>query len=182
VQGKDAVTYLDPGALTSSLSYVRLLPPCSTTQSSERANDPNEQVMGPLVKALEQLGYVYGDDLSTAGMRHLFLLLLLLFFSPCSPDAHVLVWLALRLCAMQYDWRLPPKYLEERDGYFTNLKKTIEDMSTRHQKPVALMGHSMGNRVVQYFLNWIVHNDPAHGRQWISGNGSLSSLSLSPDW
>lgn len=47
VKGVEAVTYLDPGALTAPLSYV----------------------MGPLVENLQQLGYVYGDNLLAAGVR-----------------------------------------------------------------------------------------------------------------
>lgn len=114
VKGVEAVTYLDPGALTAPLSYV----------------------MGPLVENLQQLGYVYGDNLLAAG----------------------------------YDWRLPLHYLEERDGYFTQLKQDIQDMCVRNNSPVVLMGHSMGNRVIQYFLNWVCHTDPTNGRKWISTN------------
>lgn len=114
VKGVEAVTYLDPGALTAPLSYV----------------------MGPLVENLQQLGYVYGDNLLAAG----------------------------------YDWRLPLHHLEERDGYFTQLKQDIQDMCVRNNSPVVLMGHSMGNRVIQYFLNWVCHTDPTNGRKWISTN------------
>jgi len=73
----------------------------------------------------------------------------------------------------QYDWRLAPRFLEERDGYFTQLKKSIADMRQRNNLPVVLLGHSMGNRTIHYFLNWIVQNDPFHGREWISNNGCL---------
>ncbi|ELR15075.1 C2 domain containing protein [Acanthamoeba castellanii str. Neff] len=112
VKGMDAVTYLDPGALTSPLSYV----------------------LGPLINNLQQLGYAYGKNLLAAG----------------------------------YDWRLPPHQLEIRDRYFTNLKQSIQDMS-KDYGPVVLVGHSMGNRVIQYFLNWVMQND-RYGRKWIDDN------------
>jgi triacylglycerol esterase/lipase EstA (alpha/beta hydrolase family) len=42
-----------------------------------------------------------------------------------------------------------------RDGYFSSLKVSIEAMARREKKKVVLLGHSMGNRVIQYFLNWV---------------------------
>ncbi len=43
-------------------------------------------------------------------------------------------------------------------------------MCVRNNSPVVLMGHSMGNRVIQYFLNWVMQND-RYGRKWIDDNG-----------
>jgi hypothetical protein len=112
IQGKQAVTYLDPGLLTGSLSYV----------------------MGPLVENLESLGYADGVNLMTA----------------------------------PYDWRLPYFYLEERDGYFTWLMNSIEKMAKREKKPVVLLGHSMGNRIIQYFCLWVVKRTGS--RRWLDEN------------
>jgi hypothetical protein len=111
IQGKAAVTYLDPGLLTGSMSYV----------------------MGPLVENLMSLGYTDSNLL-------------------CAP----------------YDWRLPPCFLEERDVYFTFLKHRIEEMRLREKKKVVILGHSMGNRTIQYFLNWIVHTTGS--RKWVDDN------------
>lgn len=48
------------------------------------------------------------------------------------------------LAAAPYDWRLPPKVLEERDRYFTALKATIEELVLFNQKPAVIIAHSMG--------------------------------------
>jgi len=58
------------------------------------------------------------------------------------------------LRAAPYDWRIPPCKMEERDGYYTSVKSTVELMYKVNKKPVVLMAHSMGNRAVSYFLNW----------------------------
>jgi len=52
-------------------------------------------------------------------------------------------------------------------------------MRQRNNTPVVLLGHSMGNRVIQYFLNWIVYTcypTPEEGREWVSRNGRPSSI------
>eukprot|EP01094_Clydonella_sp_ATCC50884_P018051 TRINITY_DN3267_c0_g1_i1.p1 TRINITY_DN3267_c0_g1~~TRINITY_DN3267_c0_g1_i1.p1 ORF type:complete len:1413 (+),score=388.34 TRINITY_DN3267_c0_g1_i1:156-4394(+) len=109
VDGLDGVMYLDPGALTSALSYV----------------------FGPLVETLRTLGYT---------------------------DKNVR--------AVPYDWRLPPKYLEIRDGYFTKVKNTIEEMYHQNgQKKVVVLCHSLGNRNFHYFLRFM---EKHHGRAWQS--------------
>ena len=59
------------------------------------------------------------------------------------------------LQAAPYDWRLSPVGLEQRDGYFTRLKTTIETMVHLHKIPVALLAHSYGDQLVRYFLNWV---------------------------
>ncbi|KZT04731.1 phospholipid/diacylglycerol acyltransferase [Laetiporus sulphureus 93-53] len=51
-----------------------------------------------------------------------------------------------------YDWRLSCYNLEERDGYFTKLKTTIEGFRTRENRRVVLVAHSMGA------------NSPMHGK------------------
>ncbi|KAF8839429.1 Lecithin:cholesterol acyltransferase [Paxillus ammoniavirescens] len=46
-----------------------------------------------------------------------------------------------------YDWRLSMWNLEERDGYFSRLKATIEGFKKRQGKKVVLAAHSMGSTV-----------------------------------
>ncbi|KAH3686728.1 hypothetical protein WICPIJ_002291 [Wickerhamomyces pijperi] len=53
-----------------------------------------------------------------------------------------------------YDWRLSYLDLERRDGYFTKLKKSIEDSYQRTGEKSVLVGHSMGSQVVYYFMKW----------------------------
>ncbi|KAH9485153.1 Phospholipid:diacylglycerol acyltransferase [Psilocybe cubensis] len=50
-----------------------------------------------------------------------------------------------------YDWRLSYYNLEERDGYFSKLKTTIESLRQRQRKKVVVAAHSMGCSV---FLVW----------------------------
>jgi protoheme ferro-lyase len=60
--------------------------------------------------------------------------------------------------------RIPLHYLEERDGYFTEVKTTIERIVKQNNTPVVILAHSMGNRVTHYFLNWIKQK---FGEEWI---------------
>lgn len=83
-------------------------------------------------------------------------------------------WYSLAARDSQYDWRLPPHQLEIRDGYFTYLKNHIQMMRVTNSSPVVLLGHSMGNRVIQYFLNWVVDSDRTNGRKWIDENSGVS--------
>ncbi|KAL6078804.1 Synaptotagmin-2 [Balamuthia mandrillaris] len=67
-----------------------------------------------------------------------------------------------------YDWRVPPHYLEQRDQFFSQLKKRVTKMREQTGKPVVLLGHSMGNKTVHYFLNFV--NAQAGGPEWIQQN------------
>lgn len=60
-----------------------------------------------------------------------------------------------------YDWRLSYWNLEERDGYYSRMKASIEDMKKRQGKKVVLVAHSMGSSVTMYFLKWV--ESPKHG-------------------
>ncbi|KZP19600.1 phospholipid:diacylglycerol acyltransferase [Athelia psychrophila] len=66
-----------------------------------------------------------------------------------------------------YDWRLSFWNLEERDGYFSKLKSTIEGFKKRQNTKVVIAAHSMGSTVILYFFKWV--ESPEHG-----GGG--------PDW
>ncbi|TYZ68578.1 hypothetical protein PybrP1_009025 [[Pythium] brassicae (nom. inval.)] len=56
-----------------------------------------------------------------------------------------------------YDWRLPPSKLQERDRYFTSLKRKIEQAVELHggSGGMVVVAHSMGNGVFRYFLAWL---------------------------
>ena len=56
--------------------------------------------------------------------------------------------------AAPYDWRIPPSKLEQRDAYFTRLRDSIKTSHRVNGQKVVLLGHSMGCRVIQYFLIW----------------------------
>jgi len=65
------------------------------------------------------------------------------------------------LDACTYDWRLPPCKLEERDGYFSMMKHRAEVMHAANNEKIVLVGHSMGNKAIQYFLHWVDKMDPS---------------------
>jgi len=70
-----------------------------------------------------------------------------------------------------YDWRLPYKYLETRDHYFSRLKIIIEMMKKTNQHKVVIITHSMGALVFQYFMKWVESNLGGNGGEnWIADN------------
>ncbi|CAF1139934.1 unnamed protein product [Rotaria sordida] len=71
------------------------------------------------------------------------------------------------LVTLGYDWRLPPQFLEERDGYFTQLKFYTEFLRKKHGEKVALLTHSMGANYIYYFLRWVTEQA---GDQWVDEN------------
>jgi hypothetical protein len=78
------------------------------------------------------------------------------------------------LRAAPYDWRIPPSKMEERDGYFSGLVHQIERIyADNANRPVVLLGHSMGCKILHYFACWVVENPPAgapvegDGRSWL---------------
>jgi len=69
------------------------------------------------------------------------------------------------LRAAPYDWRLPPQQLEQRDGFFTDLAKLVEESAEENDgQPCVLLAHSMGVCCAKYFLHWAEQN---RGRPWI---------------
>ncbi|KAG1781897.1 Lecithin:cholesterol acyltransferase-domain-containing protein [Suillus placidus] len=66
-----------------------------------------------------------------------------------------------------YDWRLSMWNLEERDGYFSKLKATIEGFKERQGKKTVIAAHSMGSTVCPSFFcrctffKWV--ESPEHG-------------------
>ncbi|MDM9586041.1 hypothetical protein [Nostoc sp. GT001] len=90
------------------------------------------------------------------------------------------------LVALPYDWRIGPTGLEQRYQYFSKLKSTIEELYKakplilKPATPVVIIAHSMGNRVTQYFLEWI-KNDPSAGQAWIDKHIERY-IAVSPPW
>jgi len=70
-----------------------------------------------------------------------------------------------------FDWRLPFHLLEERDGFLTNLKSSIEAMHKTTGKKVVLATHSMGAQVIHHFFGWVTTSEKAGGggggRKWV---------------
>jgi len=69
------------------------------------------------------------------------------------------------LDAAPYDWRLPPKVLEERDGFFTRTVERVERMYEDNNKtPIVLMCHSLGGKAGHYLLNFVMQEK---GQAWL---------------
>lgn len=72
---------------------------------------------------------------------------------------------------MSYDWRLAYPVLEERDGYFTKLRYTIEGHVKSRGEKVVLISHSMGGTVVMYFMAWVTADvkdgGGGGGKDWV---------------
>ncbi|KJA20775.1 hypothetical protein HYPSUDRAFT_68313 [Hypholoma sublateritium FD-334 SS-4] len=69
-----------------------------------------------------------------------------------------------------YDWRVSYYNLEERDGYFSKLKSTIEGLRKRQNKKVVVAAHSMGSTYLNSF-KWV--ESPQHGNggsDWVENN------------
>jgi phospholipid:diacylglycerol acyltransferase len=62
-----------------------------------------------------------------------------------------------------YDWRMSPKKLEERDGYFTKLKAAIEIAVKSTGEKCQLISHSMGTNHMFYFLQWVEKKEGGGG-------------------
>ncbi|EJD47048.1 LACT-domain-containing protein [Auricularia subglabra TFB-10046 SS5] len=74
------------------------------------------------------------------------------------------LWLA------AYDWRLSLYNLEERDGYFSKLKASIESMKKLEGRKSVLVAHSMGSTVRRPLLKWVEAEGPKFGnggKSWV---------------
>ena len=73
------------------------------------------------------------------------------------------------LLAASFDWRFAPSALQKRDGYYSRLIQDIESLDTK-QTGVVLLAHSMGNKVVTYFLEFAKKEK---GQAWIDRHVKL---------
>jgi len=68
-----------------------------------------------------------------------------------------------------YDWRLSPQNLEIRDGFYTELKMSIEKTVKLKKEKVVIITHSMGFNMFFYFLSWIESPDGGNaGKDWVN--------------
>ena len=73
---------------------------------------------------------------------------------------------------------MPPSVLEERDLYFTELKQMVQQMYAENGQKVVLLGHSLGTRVIHYFLLFL---EDTVGRSWIDEKIDLF-IPVGPLW
>ncbi|CAJ1370765.1 unnamed protein product [Effrenium voratum] len=60
---------------------------------------------------------------------------------------------------MPYDWRLSYSRLQERDYYFSRLRKEVEELHEEMGEKVVVIAHSMGVNVWFAFMDWIAKAD-----------------------
>jgi phospholipid:diacylglycerol acyltransferase len=61
---------------------------------------------------------------------------------------------------LSYDWRLSVSKAEERDGFLSEMKQTIETRLLIDKQKVVILSHSMGSSHVLYFLKWVEQIEP----------------------
>jgi hypothetical protein len=67
------------------------------------------------------------------------------------------------LVGFGYDWRMPCTKMEERDSYFSNTMKGMEELVKRNGgEKIVVVTHSLGGVCASYFFHWVAHSD--HGR------------------
>ncbi|PRP82393.1 hypothetical protein PROFUN_10169 [Planoprotostelium fungivorum] len=90
------------------------------------------------------------------------------------------LWISLgKVAQNQYDWRIPPSKLETRDAKLTKMMHLIEALKQRNNgRRVVLVAHSMGNKLVHYFLQWLKRQ---RGQEWIDAHID-SFFSVSAPW
>ena len=71
--------------------------------------------------------------------------------------------------AATYDWRLSHEDLERRDGYFNEIKSTIENKVRHTGLKAVVLTHSMGGLVFYHFIKWVESPLGGNGGDgWIS--------------
>mmetsp|Transcript_100989 Transcript_100989/g.324254 ORF Transcript_100989/g.324254 Transcript_100989/m.324254 type:complete len:806 (-) Transcript_100989:2-2419(-) len=68
--------------------------------------------------------------------------------------------------AAPYDWRFAPSILQRRDGFYDRMATKVEALNSRGTG-VVLLGHSMGNKTISYFLEYAKRSK---GQQWLDKN------------
>jgi hypothetical protein len=86
------------------------------------------------------------------------------------------------LQAMAFDWRLSIPLLEQRDGYFTRLRASVEVMRALHGEKVVLVCHSFGENVARAFYTWADAQQPGwvEVRRGVTHTSSSALLLHSP--
>ncbi len=59
-----------------------------------------------------------------------------------------------------YDWRLSPRRLQRRDGWFTQLRRETELLKELNGEKVVIVAHSLGATHVLHFFGWIEAREP----------------------
>eukprot|EP01128_Nolandella_sp_AFSM9_P000116 TRINITY_DN1019_c0_g1_i3.p1 TRINITY_DN1019_c0_g1~~TRINITY_DN1019_c0_g1_i3.p1 ORF type:complete len:445 (+),score=86.72 TRINITY_DN1019_c0_g1_i3:1596-2930(+) len=98
-------------------------------------------------------------------------------FGPLIQNLEALGYDETNLLCMGYDFRITMARMEERDSYFSNLKKEIETCFRMYKKKIVFLGHSQGAIVLHYFFRWL-----GPSRQYWSDKFIDSVVAAAPTW
>ena len=77
-----------------------------------------------------------------------------------------------------YDWRLSPRRLQRRDGWFTQLRREAELLKELNGEKVVLVAHSLGATHVLHFFGWIEARAPGWTEDHVSAFVSIGGAFL----
>ncbi|CBH18356.1 phospholipid:diacylglycerol acyltransferase-like protein, putative [Trypanosoma brucei gambiense DAL972] len=80
-----------------------------------------------------------------------------------------------------YDWRLSPRGIHRRDGYYYHLKNYLMYLYHKNEERVVIVSHSYGSLVVVDFLRWADEHEAGwtnkHVANWINIGGTTMGVS-----
>ena len=77
-----------------------------------------------------------------------------------------------------YDWRLSPRRLQRRDGWFTQLAARDRALKELNGEKVVLVAHSLGATHVLHFFGWIEARSPGWTEDHVSAFVSIGGAFL----
>ena len=77
-----------------------------------------------------------------------------------------------------YDWRLSPRRLQRRDGWFTQLRRETELLTELNSEKVVIVAHSLGATHVLHFFGWIEARAPGWTEDHVSAFVSIGGAFL----
>lgn len=117
---------------------------------------PHQEAPGMEVRAVEGMDGI--DFLDKGAISHFTYV-----FGPVLKALHKAEYKeGVNMEAASYDWRLSPCVLHRRDNHFEDMAVRIERLD--RGAGVVVLGHSMGNKVVQYFLAYMKQT---RGQAWL---------------
>ncbi|KAJ3338609.1 hypothetical protein HDU93_009316 [Gonapodya sp. JEL0774] len=142
------------------LRHVGLHPTCVEGPKSV-ANGGEGKIHVKVIEGLEGVDFLQPGALTAAATY---------VFAPVIRELKILGYTEKNLAGAPYDWRFLPNHCEQNDKYFTKTLASIEKLKRDNGgKKVVIIAHSMGNRMVHYFCNW-VNSQPGLGSKWLEEN------------
>ncbi|ORC84296.1 putative phospholipid:diacylglycerol acyltransferase [Trypanosoma theileri] len=84
------------------------------------------------------------------------------------------------MSVFSYDWRLSPRRMHKRDGYYYYLRYHLLYLYDKNKDRVVLISHSYGTSVILDFFNWMEEREPGwvdkYVAYWINIGGPVLGL------